>query len=173
MDYLLTGEESERILYRKLDPTDFELWLPFFLDPASTGHWKGEPVSPEEACQKWFDKAFYRYKNKLGGMNALINKVTGEFIGQCGLLIQTVDNIQELEIGYSLLPEFRNKGFATEAAKTCKAYAFKNRLSDSLISIIHIDNIASQKVATNNGMTLEKTTTYNNNPVHIFRVCSE
>lgn len=38
-------------------------------------------------------------------MNALIHKETGIFIGQCGLLKQMVDGIDELEIGYSLLPE--------------------------------------------------------------------
>jgi hypothetical protein len=32
-----------------------------------------------------------RYEKKLGGMNVLIDKVSGEFIGQCGLLIQNIE----------------------------------------------------------------------------------
>ena len=84
--------------------------------------------------------------------------------------MQTVDGIDELEIGYSILPKFWRMGYATEAARKCKAHAQSYRLAHSLISIIHVDNIPSQKVAMNNGMHLDKTTIYNQNPSHIFRV---
>jgi len=173
MDYLLTGEESKRLYFRKVQPLDFKLWLPFHEDPSNKEFWSEENLSPKAACQKWFDNTFYRYKNNLGGMNALIDKNTGALIGQCGLLLQQVDNIQELEIGYSLLPIFRNLGYATEAAIKCKSLAFEHKLAQSLISIIHIENKASQHVAIKNGMSLDKTTTYKNNPVHIFRVVSQ
>ncbi len=172
MDYLLTGEESKRLYFRKVQPSDFELWLPFHEDPLSSEFWSEENLSPKAACQKWFDNTFYRYENNLGGMNALIDKNTGALIGQCGLLMQTVNNLQELEIGYSLLPAFRNKGYATEVAIKCKSFAFEHKMAQSLISIIHIENKASQNVAIKNGMALDKTTTYKNNPVHIFRVIS-
>lgn len=169
-NYLLEGEVSERLLYRKLEPTDFETWLPFHQNPLSNNFWVGLPEDPMVACQHWFDKAFHRYENELGGMNVLINKETNEFIGQCGLLVQIVDELKELEVGYSILPKHWKKGYATEAAQKCKAYAKENSFADSLISTIHIDNIASQKVALNNGMHLDKTTIFNDNPVHIFRI---
>ena len=170
MKYLLEGEETNRILFRKLIPTDFDAWLPFHQNPLSTEHWDGLPEDPKVACQQWFTKIFHRYKNDLGGMNALIHKKTGLLIGQCGLLVQNVDGVQELEIGYSILPHYWKKGFASEAAIKCKEYAFEHRLAPSVISIIHIHNIGSQKVAKNNGMRLDKTTTYAHNPVHIFRI---
>lgn len=173
MDYLLTGEESERLYFRKVQLSDFECWLPFHEDPSSSEFWSEENLSPKAACQKWFDNTFNRYKNNLGDMNALIDKNTGALIGQCGLLKQTIDNIQEVEIGYSLLPIFRNLGYATEAAIKCKSFAFEHKLAQSLVSIIHIENKASQHVAIKNGMSLDKTTTYKNNPVHIFRVISQ
>ena len=173
MNYLLTGEESKRLKFRNILETDFEQWLPFHQDPASSSHWIGESVTATEACQKWFDKLFYRYSHNLGGMNALLEKSSGKLIGQCGLLIQTVDGVQELEIGYSLLPAYRNKGFATEAAQKCKEYAFEHKLSPSLISIIHIENKASQNVAIKNGMIRDRSTIYNQNPVYIYRVFSK
>ncbi len=170
MNYLLEGEETNRLLFRKLIASDFDAWLPFHQNPSSTEHWDGLPQDPYNACKQWFHKAFHRYENGLGGMNALMDKKTGLLVGQCGLLVQTVDAQQELEIGYSILPNYWKKGYASEGAIKCKEYAFKHNLAPSLISIIHIHNIGSQKVAQNNGMVLDKTTTYAHNPVHIFRV---
>lgn len=168
--YLLEDQISERLLFRKLRTTDFKDWLPFYNDPRSTQYWDGLPTNPTEACEAQFNRVFERYEHDLGGMNALILKESKKLVGICGLLVQTVDNIQELEIGYSILPNYWLQGFASEAAQKCKVFAFENNFSDSLISIIHVDNIPSQKVAINNGMHLDKTTVYNNNPVHIFRV---
>jgi RimJ/RimL family protein N-acetyltransferase len=100
----------------------------------------------------------------------LIDKHSNEFIGQCGLLIQTVDGVEELEIGYSIMPNHRKKGYALEAAKKCSVFAFENNFRDSLISIIHVDNVDSAKVALANGMHLEKTTNSNGDLVNIFRI---
>jgi RimJ/RimL family protein N-acetyltransferase len=168
--YLLKNQSSERLLFRKIAPSDFEDWLPFYHNPKSTQFWEGLPSDPVEACQIQFNRIFERYENDLGGMNALILKETNELVGICGLLVQVVDDVEELEIGYSVLPKFWLQGFAIEAAQKCKDFAFANDFSDSLISIVHMDNVPSQKVALKNGMHLDKTTTYKDNPVHIFRV---
>ncbi|RNC89383.1 MAG: N-acetyltransferase [Allomuricauda sp.] len=167
---LLDGESTNRLLFRKIVPEDFDLWLPFFDHPEATKYWDGIPTVPRVACTEQFERIFERYENAMGGMNALILKDTNELVGICGLLIQEVDAAEELEIGYSVLPKYWRKGFAFEAAQKCKQYAFENKLSDSLISIIHVDNLPSRKVAMKNGMHLDKKTRYKNNPVDIFRV---
>ena len=74
-----------------------------------------------------------------------------------------------MEIGYSILPQYRNKGYASEVAQKCKNYAFENDWRDQLISIIHVDNIGSEKVAIRNGMSLEKKIDdYHGNSVNVF-----
>jgi ribosomal-protein-alanine N-acetyltransferase len=100
----------------------------------------------------------------------VIEKSSGKLIGHCGLLVQTVDNLNELEIGYSLLPEFWGNGYASEAALRCRDYAFQNNLTESLVSIISLTNIPSQNVAFKNGMIVEKETDYRGNRVNIFRI---
>lgn len=168
---LLFGERSERLLFRQLNQSDFKEWLKFCEDSSSLKYiWLTDQDSSEEKCKIWFNRVFNRYENNLGGMNALINKTNNKFIGQCGLLIHTVDGLEELEVGYSIMPEFRGKGYALEAAKKCRDYAFENNLTDSLISIIHVDNKESQRVALKNGMKPDKTTCYNNSRVTIFRI---
>ena len=169
-NYLLEGESTSRLLFRKVTPDDFEAWLPFHEEPLSSQYWEGLPAEPKVACQQQFDRIFERYEHHLGGMNALILKENGKMIGLCGLLVQNVDDTEELEIGYSILPSYWRQGLAFEAAQKCKTHAFQNNYAQSLISIIHIDNVPSQKVALKNGMLLDKTTTYRDNPVHIFRV---
>ncbi len=173
MKYLLVDQESERLSFRPLEPDDFKTWLTFFKNPLWNKYWLTEDFSPEENCIRWFDKAFYRYENDLGGMNALVDKKSGEFIGQCGLLVQSVDNTEELEVAYSMMPQHWNKGYATEAAKKCIDYAFANQLSDSLISIIHENNLESERVALKNRLYLEKHTIYDGNPVKIYRIKNE
>ncbi|MFC5046183.1 GNAT family N-acetyltransferase [Aquimarina hainanensis] len=170
MKYLLENQETERILFRKIKRSDYTDWLEFHKNPITSQYWISELKSPEVACKNWYTKQFHRYENNLGGMNALIEKQTGKLIGHCGLLVQTVDDITELEIGYSLLPEFWSKGFATEAAKKCRDFSFRNNFSDSLISIISLTNKPSEKVAIKNGMSIDKVTEYNKNNVNIFRI---
>lgn len=170
MRLLLEGEKTSRLNFRKITPSDFNSWLPFHEEPLSTQYWEGEKKSAIEACKEQFKCFFERYSNNTGGMNALINTNTNDFIGICGLLEQKVDSISEIEIGYSILPKYWKQGYASEAAKKCKYFAIANKISESIISIIHIDNIPSQKVAIANGMFLDKTTTYKENPVHIYRI---
>mgnify|MGYP001627348415 CR=1 FL=1 len=173
MIFLLEGQETARILFRQVRRTDFNNWLPFFKEPKAWEHWICERKDPEIACQEWYEKQLYRYRYDQGGMNALIEKSTGQLIGHCGLLVQNVDDISELEIAYSLLPSYWGQGFASEASRKCRDFAFANRWSSSLVSIISMTNRASQQVAINNGMRVDKTTVYKQNPVQIYRIHHE
>ncbi|SFR52860.1 Protein N-acetyltransferase, RimJ/RimL family [Robiginitalea myxolifaciens] len=169
-NYLLEGFETERLLLRCFRPEDQQKWLEFFLDPSSTAYWEGIPADPEQACREQFERLFERYEKGLGGMNALIEKSSDQLAGMCGLLVQDIDGIQELEIGYSLLTPFRGKGYASEAARLCRDTAFENRWTPSLISIIHRDNTPSMRVAEGLGMKRDKQTVYKDNPVWIYRI---
>ncbi|MDA9262454.1 GNAT family N-acetyltransferase, partial [bacterium] len=94
MNYLLTGEETERLTFRLLYEDDYDTWLPFFDGPNVAKFLLLDPsLSKKDLCDKWFEKCMMRYDKKLGGMNVLIEKTSGEFIGHCGLLIQTIEDV--------------------------------------------------------------------------------
>ncbi len=173
MKFLLNGVETERLYLRNIEESDFDLWLSFFQDPNSFSHWKCDLQEPEIECRNWYIKQFMRYENDMGGMNALVEKESGKLIGHCGLLIQQVDDEEMMEIGYSLLSDYQNKGYATEAAIKCKHHAFENNFSDVLISIISLTNHASANVARKNGMRILKQTVYHDNPVNIFHIAKK
>jgi len=170
MNYLLYGLESPRLFFREMKSYDYNTWLEYFRDPKTAEHWFFERKIPELACEDWYRSQFTRIDRDQGGMNAILEKGSGKLIGHCGLLIQQVDGIQELEIGYGLLPEFWGKGYATEAISVCIKTAFQRNLADSLISIIAISNWQSERVALKNGFQLEHITTYHGNRVNIFRI---
>lgn len=167
---LMFGEMSKRLKFRKLLSSDFNDWTPLFYEKESAEYLGLDTsLSPEKLCEAWFVKSNWRYENKLGGMNALIHKDTGELVGQSGLLIQEIEGEKRIEVGYSILPKFWRQGYASEAAQKCRDFAFQNNLSDRLISVIHHDNKGSMKVARNNGMSIiQKNYLYYDLVVNIF-----
>ncbi len=109
----------------------------------------------EEETQGWLDKQIARYKEYGFGLWAVILKETDEMIGQCGLTMQPWNGEEVLEIGYLFQRAYWHQGYATEAAKACKEYAFTVLNADEVCSIIRDTNTASQNVALRNGMSVK------------------
>ncbi|GHT65891.1 acetyltransferase [Bacteroidia bacterium] len=115
-----------------------------------------EHAFSDEEVQDWLNRNLKRYSDNGFGLWAVIKKDTNEFIGQCGLTIQEIDNEKYLEIGYLLKKRYWHNGFAIEAATACKTYAFEKLNQRKVYSIIRTNNFASQKVAEGVGMKMEK-----------------
>lgn len=52
----------------------------------------------------------------------------------------------EVEIGYGISEEYRNSGYATEAAKAVVRFAFEKAGQDVLVAIVKPENIPSRRV---------------------------
>jgi ribosomal-protein-alanine N-acetyltransferase len=163
--------QTERLITRFLTDDDISPWANFFRDKEATeflstfGH-----ASCEDMSKFWLEKQLARYKEKRYGLQALIHKATGEFIGQCGLVAQKVEGVPEMEIGYHIFKRYWGQGYATEAARCFINYAFKNNLAPSVISIIDINNIKSQRVAEKNGLIRGKQSRWAHHDVYIYRI---
>ncbi|PPK96911.1 hypothetical protein LY01_00736 [Nonlabens xylanidelens] len=96
MNYLLTGESTVRSTFRLLKREDYQTWLSIFKEE-DTGRFLGmkQGLTAQEQCDVWFEKAFWRYDKGTSGMNVMIHKETNEFIGQSGLLVQTVNGLKK------------------------------------------------------------------------------
>ncbi len=89
----------------------------------------------------------------------VIRKEDNQFLGDCGITLQNIDDKILPEIGYHIIKKYCNMGYATEAAEACKKYAIKELGFKSIYSYSQFENIASQKVASKIGMNKIKTFT--------------
>ena len=74
-----------------------------------------------------------------------------ELIGWNGL--QYLPETDEVEVGYLISESFRGRGWTTEAAIASLKFGFEQLGIESIIAIVHPDNIASQCVALKSGLT--------------------
>lgn len=132
---------------------------------------------------KYFPKTFNREESKefllrieererVDGTSfwAVIRKEDKQFLGICGLLKQTIDDIEEIEVGYRIKDMFWGQGYGTEAAKGCLDYA-KNVLKlKSVISLILPVNKQSIRVAEKNKLSFEKEAIFNKLIHSVYRI---
>jgi RimJ/RimL family protein N-acetyltransferase len=143
--------ESDRLLFRKLTPDDFDGLAEMLRDPDVMYAW--EHTFTDEEINKWIAKQAERYKNHIVGYFAAVNKATGELIGQMGLIWSDIGELRALEIGYMLKREHWGKGYATEGAAALAEYAFSEIGVNRVYTSIRPENIRSVRVAERIGMS--------------------
>ncbi len=85
------------------------------------------------------------YQNENGFCRwAVLEKSSGKIIGSCGFAV--LEDSNEIDLGYLFAKDCWGKGFATEAARECIGYGFKNLNFREIIAITDLDNFASQNV---------------------------
>ena len=133
--------ETERLILRELVQEDFDEVCKLLQDPVVMYAYEGAYNNQE--VQEWLERQFRRYANDGFGLWGVVEKESGELIGQCGVTWQDCDGKRVPEVGYLLRKEFWHKGYATEAAIASKEYALEK---------LGFTNVASQNVASRNGM---------------------
>lgn len=88
------------------------------------------------------------------GLYAVERKEDGVFMGYVGLhgITFNLDIVPAVEIGWRLLPEFWNQGYATEAALACLDYAGRELGLKELYAFTSIPNKRSERVMQKIGM---------------------
>ena len=119
-------------------------------DPQVMTYYRAPKTRPEAAAWiAWNQRNYAEHGYGLW----IIETHEGEFVGDCGLTWQTVDDVTRLEVGYHVRHELQGSGFATEAAAACRDFAQETLGAPELVAIIHPSNTASRRVAEKIGMT--------------------
>jgi RimJ/RimL family protein N-acetyltransferase len=93
------------------------------------------------------------------GMYALVDRDSGEMVGECGL-VHVELKLPEVELAYYVVRDRWGRGYATEAARACLDHGFADLGLDRIIAIAWPENGASHRVMEKAGMTYEGTGTY-------------
>lgn len=144
--------QTSRLYLRELTGDDLDALALILQDEETMYAYEG--AFSEAETLEWLEKQLSRYEKYGFGLWAAVLNETDEMIGQCGLTMQQWKDSEFLEVGYLFRREYWHNGYATEAARACMEYAFRELSVDEVCSIIRDTNIASQKVALRNGMRL-------------------
>ena len=108
--------------------------------------------------KEWILRNRTRYEQERHGLWALTLKSTGEFIGDCGLVVQEVDGERLVEVAYHIGRDCWGQGYAPEAARACIDWGFATLNLAKIISLIRPENLQSRRVAEKNGLRIERQT---------------
>ncbi|MBY7142784.1 GNAT family N-acetyltransferase [Virgibacillus sp. NKC19-3] len=137
-----------------MNKNDVHHLMEIFSDPEAMTYYPS--TKDESETIKWIDWTLQNYVSYGSGLWIVEEKETGEFLGQCGIVLQKVDGTVEMEIGYLFARRAWGKGYATEAAQACKKYGLEELGLKRIISLIDPENAPSIKVAERIGMKREK-----------------
>ena len=142
--------ETERLYLRELVPDDSKELAKVLSDPESMQF----SLAPfrEEQVENWILWNIDNYRKYGHGLWAVIVKNCDIFLGDCGITMQDIGGEVVPEIGFHIIKEHCNKGYATEAAHACKEYAFNVLNYPKIFSYCTMRNIPSQIVAAKIGM---------------------
>ena len=143
--------ETERLILREYTLEDFDALYEILSDPETMQHYP----KPYDAAgtKRWLDWSINNYVTYGFGLWAIVLKESRTFIGDCGLTMQPIDGEQLPEIGYHIHKNYWRKGYASEAAKAVRDWAFRNTDFDCLYSYMTASNLPSYSTAASTGLT--------------------
>jgi len=142
--------ETERLFLREMDTNDFDALYRVLGDTESMRHY---PYTCDEArVRAWIERNMDRYRVNGFGLWAVCLKESGEMIGDCGLTLQIINGNVLPEIGYHIRRDLQRRGYAKEAAKAVRDWAFRNADYPALYSYCKYTNEPSIRTAESIGM---------------------
>ena len=146
--------DTERLVLRPFVMEDLDGIHAVLGDPEIMRYYPA-PFTREQS-RRWIEWNLGHYRDHGHGLWVLESKESGEVVGDCGLIPQTVDGRRETEVGWHVRRDQQRQGLATEAARECIRYGFEDLGRTRLISLIRPENVPSRRVAEKLGMEVEK-----------------
>ena len=149
--------ETDRLILRRFLYTDDDAMLKYWIADEKIQSLYSEPVyETKEAVKELLDKYIGSYEREDYYRWAIIEKTTGECIGQIAYFL--VDNKNHFaEIEYCIGSNFQCKGFATEATKAVIKFGFEKMNLHKVQICTKTINAPSKRVIEKCGFNYEGT----------------
>ena len=141
--------QTLRLLLRELRQEDFDALFCVLGDSDITRHY---PYTFDEGRVRNWIARNRRYETLGFGLWVVTLRESGELIGDCGLTLQSIHAELLPEIGYHIRRDCQRRGYASEAARACRDWAFANTPFRQLFSYMKRDNLPSAATACAIGM---------------------
>ncbi len=161
--------ETERLILRRLCRDDVDAIYAVIGDPIAMQYYPR--TYDRKDAEEWIERNLRRYADDGHGIYAMVLKVSRAVIGDCGVATQQIEGRPEFEVGYHLRRDQWGHGYATEAARACMDYAFRDLAAEKVVSLIRPENGPSRRVAERNGMQVEREVMHSGLPHLLYAVC--
>jgi len=148
--------ETRRLRLRKLTTADAPFMLALVNDPAFHQYIGDRGVQSEAQARDYIKHGTIASYVQFGyGMYLAELKSDGRAAGICGLVRR--DGLDDPDLGFAFMPEFRFRGLATEAASAVLHYGINVLALPRIVAVVTPDNRASIALLKNAGMRQEGT----------------
>ncbi|MBD2057210.1 GNAT family N-acetyltransferase [Oculatella sp. FACHB-28] len=147
--------ETERLILHKLTVEDSEFILALLNDPLWLRFIGDKGVRTLDDARDYILKNLVAMYERLGfGLYLTELKGSGVSIGICGLIKR--DSLEDVDLGFAFLQEFRGKGYAYESASAVMEYGRSSFGLSRIVAIASPDNFDSAKLLEKLGFRFEK-----------------
>ena len=152
---LQTILETERLTLREFNTTDADFILLLLNTPTWLKFIGDKNVhSSEDAEHYLINGPLKSYRENGFGLWLVLLKDSSISIGMCGLVQR--DYLQDVDIGFALMPEYEGKGYGFEMANATMIHSRKNLQIKSVVAITDANNSSSIKLLNKLGLHYEK-----------------
>jgi len=149
--------ETERLILRRFVVEDAQFVLNLVNEPSFLRYIGDKKIRTlDDARQYILNGPVASYERHGFGLCLVELRESHAPIGMCGLLKR--EELPEPDIGFALLPEFCNKGFAFEAGAAVLQDARERLGLQRVLAITSLDNEASIKLLQRLGFTFDRVT---------------
>jgi [ribosomal protein S5]-alanine N-acetyltransferase len=141
---------TARLVLREMTPEDIGFIAEMMAHPEVNFYYERRFTRDESEI--WLERQIERYHRDGTGLWLVLDRSTGDPVGQVGLAMQEVEGERLPEIGWLLHRPYWGRGFATEAGVAVRDAALNEWGHRLLISLIRPVNLNSQRVARRLGM---------------------
>lgn len=147
--------ETERLALRWLEPSDAAFVFELVNDPGWLRYIGDRGIRSVAAARDYILGALRPMYSRHGyGLNMVELKGTGTGIGICGLIKR--DWLEDVDLGFAFLPQFRGRGHAYEAAAAMLDYGRVVLGLSRIVAIVSPGNEASMRLLARLGLQFER-----------------